>query len=82
MDPLKSLQIQKQIRENNLSINEYYKDLLNWQKDISKKDKIIVDNFKIKEKSNEESEIKNSEPVKIQNQIDKEKLKRGYLGGI
>lgn len=33
--------LQKQIMENSKSINEYYKDLLDWEKDISKRDQIV-----------------------------------------
>jgi len=33
--------LQKQIMENSKSINEYFKDLYDWEKDISKRDKIV-----------------------------------------
>jgi tetratricopeptide (TPR) repeat protein len=62
MDPYKSLHVQKQIMDNSKSINEYYKDLMNWQKEISQKDKIIKDNFKGKENfENTEQNSSNSE---------------------
>lgn len=33
--------LQKQIMENSKSINEYFKDLFDWEKDINKRDEIV-----------------------------------------
>jgi tetratricopeptide (TPR) repeat protein len=48
MEYKKSIEIQKQIRENSTSIQDYFKDLLDWQKEINAKDKLINTNFKSK----------------------------------
>jgi tetratricopeptide (TPR) repeat protein len=72
MDQYQSLLVQKQIRDNSKSINEYYKDLMQWQKEIAQKDKLIKDNFKGKENFyNEEQNDDISKNAEI-----KEKLKR------
>jgi tetratricopeptide (TPR) repeat protein len=73
MDQYQSLLIQKQIRDNSKSVNEYYNDLMQWQREISQKDKIIKDNFKGKEIFYNEEQNINS----ISNNTEiKEKLKR------
>jgi tetratricopeptide (TPR) repeat protein len=49
MDLSKTIEIQKQIRENSANIQNYFKDLSEWQKEINTKDKIIDTNFKQKD---------------------------------
>jgi hypothetical protein len=60
--------------ENSKSINEYYKDLVEWEKDISKSDKIVKgESFKnpiqinknLIKKEAEKSKEKENKPVKI-----------------
>jgi tetratricopeptide (TPR) repeat protein len=78
MDPYKSLHVQKQIMDNSKSINEYYKDLMNWQKQISLKDKIIKDNFKEKEKFENTEENNSNSKIKENLKRDVNSIKDYY----
>lgn len=67
--PEKMFEIQKNIRENSENINQYFKDLYSWEKDIIKKDNqlrgietqspvVIEENTKEKSKKEKKKETK------------------------
>jgi len=80
--------LQKQIMDNSKSINEYFKDLFDWEKDISKRDQIVkcestknpiqINKNFVSETENikEKEENKNSDLNKKDNSEKTEKLKR------
>jgi len=41
MDPKNAFMVQRQIVENSKSLNDYYKDLLDWEKETNKKDNFL-----------------------------------------
>ena len=54
-----TINLQKQIVENSQSINEYFKDLYDWEKDIKKRDKIVI-------QESTKNPIKNTIPLKTE----------------
>lgn len=60
MEP-KSYLLQRQIIENSKSITSYYEDLVNWAKEVNKKDKIINSQNIQKFNQNQKKIIKNEE---------------------
>lgn len=70
--------LQKQIMENSKSINEYFKDLFDWEKDISKRDQIVkgesVKNPIQINKNLIKNETENSKEKEIDNLSNKEEV--------
>jgi len=63
----KLLELQRQIKENSMSLSDYFKDLHQWEKEINNKDKIIKTQGipKTKEKKEKYSTDSEREPMNI-----------------
>lgn len=90
MDP-KLFEIQRQIKENSMSISDYLKDLHEWEKEINSKDKILKTqskgikankenskNLQTETKNESKSQIENNKPGEKNFKRDKNSIKDYY----
>jgi tetratricopeptide (TPR) repeat protein len=73
MDP-KLLEIQRQIKENSMSVSDYLKDLHEWEKEINTKDKILKTQSQGNNVNKEKSKNSEKTPNKLVEKIPTQKI--------